>query len=288
MKQATLDRIRGINKHSTSLPLKGNLTLIYALSTLIAILMTAASLAGLLYPKGTYPTDELLQSFLPTDVSSLFIGVPMLLGSMWLTRGGKLVGLLLWPGALFFALYNYLTYVFAMPLNIAFLLHLALVMLSVYTLSALLASMDAKAVQQRISGAVPQRLAGGILAGLGLLFFLRATAVMVNGLSGGAPMAATELALNSSDFLVAPAWAVCGVLLWRRKAFGYVTGLGLLFQASMLFIGLIIFLLLQPFLTAAPFALVDVLVVLVMGMVCFIPFVLFVRGVVGWPGSSSE
>jgi hypothetical protein len=59
-----------------------------------------------------------------------------------------------------------------------------------------------------------------------------------------------------------------------------VAGLGLLFQGSMLFIGLIIFLLLQPLLTSAPFSIVDVIVVLVMGLICFIPFGLFVRGVV--------
>jgi hypothetical protein len=57
-----------------------------------------------------------------------------------------------------------------------------------------------------------------------------------------------------------------------------VTGLGLLFQASMLFIGLIVVLILQPFMTAAQFVLIDVLVVFVMGLVCFVPLALFVRG----------
>jgi hypothetical protein len=71
------------------------------------------------------------------DVVNLFIGLPILLGSMWLAWRGKLIGLLFWPGALFFVLYNYLIYVFAMPLNVAFLLHLALVTLSVYTIIGL-------------------------------------------------------------------------------------------------------------------------------------------------------
>jgi hypothetical protein len=68
------------------------------------------------------------------------------------------------------------------------------------------------------------------------------------------------------------------VLLWRRKALGYVSGLGLLFQGSMLFIGLIFIMILQPFLTEAQFSLFDVLVITVMGLVCFIPFALYVRG----------
>ena len=267
-------------ERSARLPLRRNLRLTYALSFIIVVLIASTSVAGLLYQTNIYPTDELLQSFLPSDVALLFIGLPMLLGSMWLTWRGKLIGLLFWPGALFFVLYSYIIYVFAMPLSVAFLLHLALVTLSVYTLIGLVASIDAKAAQRGLTGAVPERLAGGVLAGLGLLFFLRVIAVLVTTLTGQTPMAETELALHTSDFLTAPAWVVCGVLLWRRKALGYVTGLGLLFQASMLFIGLIIVLLLQPFITAAPFALLDVVVVTTMGLICFIPFALFVRGVV--------
>ena len=196
-----------------------------------------------------------------------------------MARRGKLIGLLFWPGALFFVLYNYMVYLFAMPFNVAFPLHLALVTLSAYTITGLIASIDGAAVRQRLTGSVPERIAGSILAGLGLLFFLRVIGVMINALTGQAPISETELALHISDFIITPAWIIGGVLLWRHKEFGYVTGLGLLFQASMLFIGLIVFLLLQPFLTAAPFVLADVVVIFIMGLICFIPFALFVRGV---------
>ena len=157
---------------NATLPIRHNLTLIYGLSFIIAILMAVASVAGLLYQTIIYPTDELLQSFLPNDVANLLIGLPMLLASMWLTRRGKLIGLLFWPGALFFVLYNYIVYVFAMPLNLAFLAHLTLAMLSVYALFGLLTSIDGRVVKQQLAGTVPERLAGGVLAGLGLLFFL--------------------------------------------------------------------------------------------------------------------
>jgi hypothetical protein len=262
------------------LPIRINLSRLYAVSLLVAVFITIATVAGLLYQTVIYPTDELLQAFLPNDVTILFIGLPMLLGSMWLAWRGKLIGLLFWPGALFFVVYSYLVYIFAMPFNLAYPFHLALVMLSVYALIALLACIDAKEIKHRLTGAVPERLAGGILAGLGLLFFVRIIAVMVNALIGEAPLTEAELALNATDFLISPAWVICGILLWRRNAFGYVAGLGLLFQASMLFIGLIIIVLLLPFITNAPFALVDVVVILIMGLVCFIPFGLFARGVV--------
>jgi hypothetical protein len=46
----------------------------------------------------------------------------------------------------------------------------------------------------------------------------------------------------------------------------------------MLFMGLIFILILRPFITATEFVLSDILVIFVMGMVCFIPVALFVRG----------
>jgi hypothetical protein len=263
-----------------SLPTRRPLTLLYALSVLIAALIVAASLVGLLIPGSAYPTDELRKSLVPTDIVTLLIGLPILLGSIWWARRGKLLGLLLWPGALFFVLYTYLVYVFAVPFNVAFLLHLTLVTLSLYILIGLLASLDGEAVHRRLAGAVPERAAGGILAGLGTLFFVRVIGVLVSALIHQTPIADTDLAPHIGDALAAPALAIGGVLLWRRAQFGYVAGLGLLFQASMLFIGLIIVLLVQPFVTAAPLALLDIVVVAILGLICFVPLALFVRGVV--------
>jgi hypothetical protein len=219
--------------------------------------MAAVSAAGLLYRTTIYPTDELLRTFVPNDIGNLCIGLPILLGSMWLARHGKLIGLLFWPGALFFVMYNYIVYVLAMPLSVAFMLQLALVTLSVYTMIGLVASIDGEAVQQRLTGAVPERLAGGVLVGLGLLFFVRVIGAAVGALTTHTPMAETELALNTTDFLIAPAWVIGGVLLWQRREFGYVI------------------------------ALADIVVVFILGLICFIPFVLFVRGVVSNRGSST-
>jgi hypothetical protein len=56
--------------------------------------------------------------------------------------------------------------------------------------------------------------------------------------------------------------------------------LGLLIAASLLFVGLMLFLIIQPILMDLPFNLFDVVVILVMGLICFIPTGLFWRGVV--------
>jgi hypothetical protein len=242
--------------------------------------MTIASAVGLLYPARFYPTEELQQSFVANDVVNLVLVLPILLGSMWFARRGKLLGLLFWPGALFVVLYNAVAYVFALPLNVGLLLNLGLVTTSAYTMIGLVASIDGDAVKQRLSGAVLEKVAGGILAGLGGLFLLLVVGTVGGAMINQTPIAGADLAVHVADSLAAPAWIIGGILLWRRRPLGYVAGAGLLFQASMLFVGVIGFLFLQPVLTAAPFALNDVIVLSIMGLICFVPFGLFVRGVV--------
>lgn len=262
------------------LPVVRSLTLAYALSLAVAAIMTVTALTGILFANSVYPTDELRQSFVPTDVVNLGIGVPILLASLWLARRDQLVGLLLWPGALFYVFYIYIAYAFGLPLNALFPLSLTLVVLSAYTMVGLVASIDGAAVRRRLAGAVPERPAAAVLVGLGVLFLLRAAVMLVTAVIDQTPMARTELAALVADFVTAPATIIGGALLWRRVALGYVSAMGLLFQTSMLFIGLILLLLLQPLLTAAPFAPVDVVVVFVLGLICFVPAALFLRGAV--------
>ncbi len=261
-------------------PVKRDLRFMLLLSVWIALLMAAASAAGLIYRTILYPTQALVENFLPNDVVNLVIGVPMLLGSLWFVWRGKLLGYLIWPGALIFVLYTYLAYVFAAPLTWAYLLYLALAMLSLYTLVGVVTALDGAVLQQKLTGKVVEKFSGSVLAGLGLLFLVRVVVVIAGALASGTPVPDTDLAVSISDFFISPAMVIGGILLWQRKTIGYLVGLGLLFQASMLFIALIAFLLLQPVFTTAPFALVDVIVVFAMGLVCFIPFGLFVKGVV--------
>ena len=101
--------------------------------------------------------------------------------------------------------------------------------------------------------------------------------MIASALVDGTEIPTTQLAVLVADALLAPAWVIGGALLWKRTAFGYAAGLGLLFQASMLFVGLMVILITLPWLTDGPFAPLDVVVVAVMGLVCFIPLALFLR-----------
>lgn len=48
--------------------------------------MATVSVPSIMYRTAVYPTNELLQSFVPNDVFSFFVGWPILLGSMGLSR----------------------------------------------------------------------------------------------------------------------------------------------------------------------------------------------------------
>lgn len=263
-----------------NLPINGDLKLTFILSSIVAIFMTAMSIGGLLFPSMLYPTDELRQSFITNDVINLLIGLPILLGAMWLTWQGKLVGLLAWPGALLYVLYNYTAYTFGMPVGLITVAFTILVLLNVFLLVVLLRSIDRNAIQAQLAGAVPEKFTGWVLLIFGITFLFRAIGMLVGAGTGQAMIPVAEIGTLIADIVLSILWIWGGVLLLRRKPSGYVSGLGLLFAASMLFIGLILYLFLQPVLTDASFAFIDVIVVFIMGMVCFIPTGLFIRGVI--------
>jgi hypothetical protein len=265
------------------LPLKGRLTLAYLVSIVIAVVMTVGSLAGLLYGPGIYPGLEakLLPLFVGQDALNLVVGLPMLLGSMWLARRGSLVGLLLWPGALFYILYDYGYYVLGAPFNLFFLAYIALMTLSSYAMIGIVASIDGGAVRERLAGSVPSSLVGGILIALALLFTMLWTSMTVSALLGGAPLDPVPHVVVIMDLTVQlPALLVGGVLMWRREPLGYVVAVGLLLQAGVYLAGLSAITILQEVATGAPFDAMAVVPGFAVGAVCLGLIRPFVRGAV--------
>jgi len=271
----------------SNLPIKRSLKVAYISSLIIACILTFASILGIFFGSTIYPTNELYNNFISNDVVNLIIGLPIILASIILTSKGKLVGLLFWPGALLFVIYNYLIYILSVPLNWIFLSYLTLITSSMYTIISLATSIDGKEIQQQLVGVVHERISGVILVAMGLLFMLQAGGAMIDAFINQIQITGLEFAVHVADFSISPVLVIGGLLLWRRKEFGYASGLGLLFQSSMLFVGLIVFLIIQPLLTQTPFLLVDILVVSIMGLICFIPLALFIRGVIPKDNSSS-
>ena len=188
-----------ISSRSVDLPITHELTLPYAASLLVALLIAVASGAALVTGSvAFYGVDAtvatavapstgglLVPGFLAQDVCSLVVALPTLLGLMWAARRGSLIGLLLWIGSLVYVLYTYVHYLVGAPFNSMFLAYVALVSSAAFTSIALVASVDGERVRRRLGGAVPARLVGGILVGLGLLTLAR-TAVAASARSQAA------------------------------------------------------------------------------------------------------
>ncbi len=252
----------------------------YKVSAIIAILMAIVDISGLLFLAAIYPTDDVLRTFVANDVVNLLIGLPILIGSMWLSWRGKLIGLLLWPGTLLYVLYNYTAYLFGLPVNWTLMIYLVLVLLSAITVTRLIMSIDGFSVRGQLDGLVFEKLSGGFLFVFGVLFLLRAVSLIADGITHQTVILPTEFSVLIADIILSALRIMGGVLLFKRSPLSYVNGLGLLFSAIILFAGLIMYLLLQPILAGVPFVVSDVIIIIVMGLIFCISFALFVRGVI--------
>lgn len=272
-------RINALKLPSGLLPITRSLTLEYANSFVVAIIMVVASTVGIMYRSVIYPTEKLSIGFVSTDLLNLVVGLPVLLVSMWLTRRGKLAGLLCWPGALFYVLYIYTSYL-ALPVSVLLIPHIFLIILSAYSIIGIIVSINCDAVRQRLSGVIPAKTTGGILTSIAILVIVYQIISIITVLINQTTPDNVELVQWIDDLVVgSPALLVGGFLLLRRKALGYVAGAGLLLMCSVLFIGVIPAMVFQALSADTPIDVIGILIVLISGMVCFIPFVLFVRGV---------
>lgn len=258
--------------------IKREITLAYLISGIIALIMCVASVAGILYGSDIYPASQVSNN-VGTDVLNLVVGLPILLGSMWFARHGNLIGLLIWPGALFYILYVYTFYILGVPFNILFLPYIALVTLSAYTIIGLVASINGEAVRLRLSGKVPTRTTGGMFILIAVLFMAVDMFLIVTAIVSNASVSSTSYASWVTDFTIQlPALLVVGILLWRHEALGYVAAPGLLVQGAVLNAGFAIVLVLQAIFTASPINALFVALVFVIGAISLILLAFFVRG----------
>ena len=163
-------------------------------------------------------------------------------------------------------------------------MYLIIVTLSVYTIIGLVAAVDGTEVKKQLDGRVPVRFGGGVLAVMGFAFAVRALVILVNQTAASSG----EQGVLVADVIMGAASIIGGILLWHRRPLGFVGGTSLLFYSSMLFVGVIAFLLLQPLLHNTPLLVEDVFVLLIMGLIVFIPFGLFVRGVLQTQKASGQ
>jgi hypothetical protein len=266
----------------------------FAASILIALLIACVSLAGLVLGReGLYGSDVnladgiitstagiVIPGFRAHDLFNLAVALPVLLASVWFARRGSLVGLLLWPGGLFYVLYTYVQYLIGAPFGPLFLGYVLLVVVSAYTMIGVATSINHAAVRERLSVAIPARTIGGILVALALVTIGQdGGGAMATALEGGSQAEPLARHVWTVDLTISvPATLLGGVLLWRRAALGYVVAAGLLFAFGLTPIAFAAILALQPWLTGSAIDGGTIVGLLVFATVAYVPLGFFVRG----------
>ena len=253
--------------NQSHLPSSAALTSALVLGLLCGLL----SLGGLLFPEHFYPTPAVRTSFRLNDTVSLLVNLPALSACIYLARKGRIIGALLLPGAALATAYNAVAYLVVLPFPFPAMLYIGELFFCALTLYRLHISLDLGTLGKSLAPILPNRLIGGILIGLGLPFFLMQVSALFEMISAGLKNS-PELGTAAADLVTAPLWVIFGILLWQKRPLGLAGGVGLLFQACLMFCGLLVYFLLLPISAQEPFPAQDFAVIAGMSLVCLIPF----------------
>lgn len=199
------------------------------LSVLIAVLAATASLGGLLIDDLYRDNVFVTAAWRGSDLVTFFVAVPLLVGSMILSRRGSRRAQVIWLSMLAYTLYGYAFFVFGAAFNRFFLIYVALFALSLYALIFALIGTDPAAIARTFLIRTPVRSISAWLmftaVGLGLAWIAMSLAFVFTGkvpqpiVASGHPTGivfALDLALLLPCFVLASIW------LWQRRPLGYV------------------------------------------------------------------
>jgi hypothetical protein len=170
----------------------------------------------------SYPAS--LAGMVGQDVASLVVGIPALLGAIWLARRGSVRALLLLAGVLFYVAYGYAYFVLG-GFNALFPVYALIVATSLYALLALLIAVDPTAIAGRFDAGLPRRPVAAFLLAVAFLFLVLwcgLTLSLIVGSEQPDPVVHGVLVMDCTILL--PALLIAGWLLWRGSAWGRVLG----------------------------------------------------------------
>jgi hypothetical protein len=206
-------------------------TVAYVLSAIVSAAAALASVAGLLI-KDLYQDDTswATAALRGGDLVTLIVAVPTLVLAMVLTSRGSSRARLVWIGALAYTVYNFAFYVFGAAFNDLFLVHVVAFSSSIFALIVMMTSVDASAIARGYSARASVRAVAALLILVGVVFatlwsvFSISYAVTGRLSLGAATLEGMHTVFAIDLSLMVPGMALAGVLLWRRRPWGYVMG----------------------------------------------------------------
>ncbi len=182
-----------------------------------------------LYGQGLYRLESVSTAAqaIAQDYVTLFLGLPLLVVSLWQYLRDGLRGKLLLAGTLGYFLYTYISMTFAANYNSLFLLYVWLSTLSLFAFIFTIQEIDLKQLPFAFSSRLPRR-------GIAILMFcmalfvsmLHLSRIIPTLLSGTVPEVLehyTTYIIAALDLgLIAPTTILAGILLLRRQPWGYL------------------------------------------------------------------
>ena len=196
------------------------------MSALAAILTLIVVAAGLLVPDFYHmPSRDLLIGVYAQDLVALLIAVRA-------TRRGSLRGLMVWAGCLAYLVYGYLLYSFDRVFTPLYPVYIAIMSLSIYSLTVLLARLDGPAFAHQVRPGMPVRLIAVVLFSPAVVV-VPWIAGLIDTVRTGTPSPYNSIIVLDLGLLI-PACIYSAVQLWQRKPWGLILGGVLLVKAASL------------------------------------------------------
>lgn len=182
-----------------------------------------------IYGKGVYQHDSVSMALqaIAQDFITLFLGVPLLMLSFYLSRKGQLKGRLLLCGTLGYFLYTYTSYSFLSMYNSMFFPDVLLMSASFFAFILTMMSFDIPTLPIYFEQKLPVKFIGGFLLFTSFIFGMMWLGKIVPSLEKGTHPAGidhyTTLVIQALDLaIVVPAGILAGILLIKRRPFGYL------------------------------------------------------------------
>ena len=199
------------------------------LSLATAVLAAIGSVIALLDVDRYYgaETAAFTDQAVAQDIVNLAVVVPLMAFFAWRALRGSAASYLVWLGFVTFTVYNYVLYTFAIHFGPLFLLWVAVLGASLFTLVGGAYSLDANAVANALDYRKERLAAGFLLLTAALFGALWLSDIVPALIDGTAPAAATDVNLPNNPVHVLdlaiflPVVAVVGGSLWQRRPLGY-------------------------------------------------------------------
>jgi hypothetical protein len=196
------------------------------MATLLTAFMLVQSVLGLVWSDQYRDVDWIRATWYGNDWITLVAAVPLLWFGRLRAARGSVRGLLVVLGLAGYAVYNYAFYLFGAALNIFFPVYVVIFLLGIATLGLFISHLDVTAVAGDFRRETPVRLIGGYL-----VFVAVGLAIVWLGMWGAYAFAGRPTPIEPEAFKVVaaldlsfmvPTLTVGGVLLWKRRAWGYL------------------------------------------------------------------